>query len=276
MSLKALLLEEMVRVSEPWIDPEKDAHRILSETELLVGISGLVAEAHRALVETLPENDERAAQLTREMAEADAEHDRRLRLVYETMNVLAAMEDTGEIQALLDKILPDGLAHNTRTYRAEAGHTLLVQARLTAADKALMKAQKVGGTHLFAIVESWLEAGRTLGELEEERVQLDGPGKSATGAINAVRLRWIQVVNALVALAKLAGLSEEEDRVLFAALRDAERKSDERRGRGRDETVLDEETIMAAPDTERGESDESGASHSPAVAALAGGTLPSK
>ena len=253
MALRSLLLEEMVRISEPWLDSDKEAYRILNGNTVLAGIQPLIAQAHAALTAALPtDHSERVAQLTAAMAEADGEHDRRLRAVYETLCVLAPLDGTGQIKPLLEKLLPDGLAHNSRTYRAEAGYASLVQSRLTADDRALLASQGVGQTTALSLVEAWLSAGRRLGELEEERVQLENTGRSAAGAANEARLGWIRVVNALLPLAELAGCSDGDQRALFAALHDAEAKADQRASRGRSNDSSEGEPTAAAPVGEAG------------------------
>jgi len=69
-----------------------------------------------------------------------------------------------------------------------------------------------------------------LGGLEEESARLSPPSSSTAAEINNTRLGWVRVTNALVANSDLVGLDGDTDRLLFSALRAAERTAD---GRGR-------------------------------------------
>jgi len=56
--------------------------------------------------------------------------------------------------------------------------------------------------------------------------RLGNTGAGSGGDANQARLRWIRTVNAIQAVAAMAGLDDESDRILFSALRAAERTAE--------------------------------------------------
>jgi len=131
---------------------------------------------------------------------------------------------------LRDLFFPEGAAHTQKTYRGEAGHAALVASRLDASAQARLKAVSLQEKNLLDLVNEWLGVAKQLGDLEEERARLSPPSSSTAAEINNARLGWVRVVNALVANADLVGLDGDTDRLLFSALRAAERTAD---GRGK-------------------------------------------
>ena len=74
-----------------------------------------------------------------------------------------------------------------------------------------------------------ISLARQLGELEDEKARLlDKPDMSAAMAIVTARNLWIRTVNAFLANADLAGLTEGQDKLIFGPLRRAEKTADTR------------------------------------------------
>jgi hypothetical protein len=65
---------------------------------------------------------------------------------------------------------------------------------------------------------------------------LANTGAGSGADTNQARLRWIRTVNAIQAVVAMAGLDDESDRILFSALRAAERTAD---NRGRSSATTD-------------------------------------
>jgi hypothetical protein len=134
---------------------------------------------------------------------------------------------------LRDVLLPEGLEGTQKSYRAEAGAADLLRTRLAAEPAAKKHLKEIPVLKLSALhfVEQWMASAKRLGELEDERGKLAGAPSNGNGTqAVAARNQWIRAVNALVANAELAELDEETDRLLFGALRLAEKAAD-RRGR---------------------------------------------
>ena len=90
------------------------------------------------------------------------------------------------------------------------------------------------GSHqrdLLDFVNEWIGVAGRLGELEAARARIVPPATSSAAETNAARLGWVRVANAFVGNAELVGLDPEADRLIFGALREAERAADARAGR---------------------------------------------
>ncbi len=236
MALKRLTTAEMVQVSGAWIAEDSAAHKALYSVPELGGLVERVALAHKALHEAQPglENP-RVAAIVREATTVDAEHDGLIRGVHmflTSLALLAETQDRSDMYAgLLDFLLPNGLDHMQMTYRGEAGAAELLASRIDsdANVKRQLKEIMVGKKPLVHFINAWIEKARRLGELEDERASF-AVSAGATSGIKMVFARngWIRAVNALEAIAGLAELDEETDRIIFGALRLAEKAADRR------------------------------------------------
>jgi hypothetical protein len=208
MSLKALSTPSMVSISSPWIDPARD-RPLWESMGTTAGLLPRLDAAHARLVSTQPSTTPPAelAGLQRREAEVDALHDRKVRGIFNLLTGLADLADApADTQALLDlrdHLFPDGLQTSKESYAAEAGNVELVEARLTAADTALLGRTPVFGGTLQAQVHAWKQAGKSLGELERQKAQLPVAVGTSRAEAAAARNGWITVVNALVANAAL-------------------------------------------------------------------------
>ncbi len=233
MSLKRLTTDEMNQLTAPLVTQGNPARAALEKVAVLASLMPQLVAAHEAVlaVRTVVE-DPKLRELSAREAELDAEHDDRVRGIYNALTALAQVSGSGaELTRLRDMLFPDGLEHTRRTYRGEAGHAAAVANRLDADMQSRLKAVDLHDRNLLDLVNAWLAAARELGELEDQRARLS-PAPSTTAEITAARTTWIRVVNALVANAELAGLEAETDRLLFSALRAAE-KTAQARGRGK-------------------------------------------
>lgn len=235
MALKNLSVEEMVKISEAWVAPDNPAHEALTNVERLKGLLPDIQSAHEAIFAVVPKpNDPRQAEIARLAAEEDAVHDALARGIYGYLTELSLLDDdAASLIALRDQLMPEGLSkaiHNT--YRGQAGFAKLLGDRLTPDAQSKLRALPVGQGSLMDRVNVWLAAGDRLGALEEERGRLEAAQGPSFGArAVAARNGWIRAVNALIAVAELAELDPNTDRVVFGPLRDAETKAEQRAAR---------------------------------------------
>jgi hypothetical protein len=221
--------EEMNPVSAPMVTEGNPARAAIEKVPVLAALYPQLQSAHTGILalRTVVE-DPKVRELSAREAELDADHDDRVRGIYNSLTALAQVSSTGaELIRLRNMLFPDGLERTQRTYRGEAGHAAAVASRLDADTRARLRAVNLHDKNLLDLVNGWLGVAKQLGDLEEQRAQLM-PTPSAQADINTARLAWIRVMNALVANAELAGLDADTDRLLFAALRAAEKTADAR------------------------------------------------
>jgi len=231
MALKRLTAQEMVQLSAPWISAGDPARVALERIPLLAGLLPQLVEAHGALfaVQIQPD-DPRAKSLSDAAAALDVKHDALTRGIYSTLTALSELGGSSEeLLGIRDRLLPDGLMHTKLTYRGQAGHAALVASRLDEALRARLKGIVLHDKNLLELVETWLATAKELGSVEEQRARLSAPAETTAAHLNTARMAWVRVVNALLANADLVELDHESDRLLFAALRAAERTADGRR-----------------------------------------------
>jgi len=257
MALKNLTVEEMVALSVSWVGADNPAHGLLKANTRLSGLLPDLERAHGAIHGVTPQAvDPRKAELAQQAIALDMRHDQLARGVYGVLTEFANLVEEGaEYVQLRDQLFPNGLAAVVQTsFRGQSGYADLLRERLTADQRKRLKAFVLPKTTLLEKVEQWLEAGRELGELEEQRARLDqveGPsfGQQTVEARNL----WIRVVNAFLALASLSELDPKDDLVLFGPLREAEARagarSQRRRNAGQPQPVapISEATPEATP-----------------------------
>ncbi len=238
MAVKRLTTEEMVQASGPWVTEGTDARNAILAVPVLAGLLPKVEAGHEALLAAQPGQDSpRLAALQAEEQAIDLEHDTLIRGVHMLLTALSLLSGSAEaaetLLRLRDFLLPQGLEVTQATYRAEAGAAELLKTRL-AGDASIKKQLKEIPVQsqkqsLWTFVEGWMARAKKLGELEYERAQIASPTGPSDGAkLVAARNQWIRAVNALVANGELAELDGATDRVVFGALRLAEKAADRR------------------------------------------------
>ncbi len=232
MALKRLTVEEMNQISAPWVTEGNPARAALAEVPLLAALLPQLEAAHVGVVALQVRRDDPRLRVLSELeAMLDAEFDERLRGIHGALTALAVVSGApSELLGLRDALFPEGLGHTNKTYRGEAGHGVMVEARLDETLKARLRAVSLHDKNLLDLTQGWLAVARQIGEAEDERARLDPPPSPAAD-INAARLRWVRIVHALVANADVAGLDATTDHLLFAPLRAAEETADRRRGK---------------------------------------------
>jgi hypothetical protein len=237
MALKNIHDEEMLQLSGTWVDAQSDAHRAILAIPDLNGLLARVSTAHTGLAAALqPGQSPKVTALIEKQARLDLRHDT---IIRGTTNFLTGTADLlgGEVGtaliALRDTLFPDGLSSMLKSYRAEATQAKQLSDRLTPALRAQLDAIAVGPAGdrkpLEALIDQMISLAKELGELEDEKARLlDKPEMSAAMAIVTARNLWIRTVNAFLANADLAGLTEAQDKLLFGPLRRAEKAADVR------------------------------------------------
>jgi hypothetical protein len=231
MALKRLTVAEMIQLSTPWVTAGNAARTLLDKFPLLTALLPKLQAAHSGIFAVRAQaEDPKVQRLSQQEAELDAKHDNLVRGIHGSLSMLAQVSTSSdELLRLRDLLFPEGAAHTQKTYRGEAGHAALVAARLDTGVQARLKAVLLQEKNLLELVNEWLDVAKQLGDLEEERARLSPPSSSTAAEINNARLGWVRVVNALLANAELEGVDGDTDRLLFSALRAAEKTADSRR-----------------------------------------------
>ena len=142
--------------------------------------------------------------------------------------------DGAALLELRDRLWPDGLASQQKTYQAEAGQALQLEERMTPAQTAKTDAILIGAgpnaLPLTHFIQEEIHLGKQLGALEGEKgTLLHGVSGAAPGAaLVKARNLWIRVGNLVAATAEVAEISADLEAVIFGPQREAERKADER------------------------------------------------
>ncbi len=232
MELRPLLIQEMSEVSASWVTDGNPACGAIQKEPMLNPLLPELRTAHDDIVAVGSAEDPSARQLSMNEAKLDARHDDLVRAIHGSLTVLSKFSKAGEeMVRLRDLILPEGLRHSTKSYRAEAGHTALVASWMTPELQTRMKAVLVGEGTLLDLVNQWIDAGRRLGVLEEQRGRLDRPAATPAAQVQAARRRWIRWANILLTTAENAGVSTAVDTLLFGPLRAAAQNASSRWGR---------------------------------------------
>lgn len=234
MALIRMTTPEMVQISAPLVTEGNAARDAILNVPELAGLIPRLEAAHNALHDTQPgPDDPRLAALQEKEAGVDLRHDTIIRGSHMFLTALALLspdtDTAATFERLRDFLLPAGLDTTQKTYREEAGAASLLETRL-AGDPAARKQLKdipVLRQNLGHFVEGWMKEAARLGELENERAAITGtPGTGAR--VVAARHQWIRTMNALIANAALIELDEATDRLIFGALRLAEKTADRR------------------------------------------------
>ena len=233
MAAKSLTLNEMAHVTANLLHPESPAYARLRTLPLLGQLIPLLEAAHSGVVEVAPPPDNPALKELSALATAtDAVYDSLGRAVWDVLTAASLLGDDGSpYLEVRDAMLPEGVAAATQiTYEGEAGFVQRLRARLTEPMRQQLSGIRVGERDLLGVVESWLDAGDRLGDLEQQKVRATVQRPSVNTILEA-RLAWIRSINALRHLAPLAQLSDEDEQAIFGTLDDLEARADQRAAR---------------------------------------------
>lgn len=129
---RKLTAEEMSQISWPWVAEGTPARAAIEKIPLLAALGPQVQSAHAGLLALRASvEDPKVRELSERQAVLDADHDQHVRGMYNVLTSLAQVSaGASELLALRDQLFPEGLAHVKLSYRGQAGHGAMVEARL--------------------------------------------------------------------------------------------------------------------------------------------------
>lgn len=216
MALKRLSTAQMISLTKDWVTPGTAVRlafeRVLCLKALLPHIEDIYA---RVLAAERLGQAKSHDELTRELGKVDKVHDNIVRGIYysfEAEYYFALARDDHEqaeaLQAMRRYTCPEGLATVGLSYRDESGQTDMVAARLDHEDRNFLASIPVIGGTLLNRVDDWIQAGQTIGALENQRVDNIRPEDQQHGG--EARSMWIQMVITVRSNVRLANVQEPE------------------------------------------------------------------
>jgi hypothetical protein len=247
MNLRDLSTQTMVVIVSGWLDPErerKDIEALPKAAFLLPTLEEAKADlmtTQTTSASTLPAE---IAAVQKEEADIDDQHDRKSRGVYGALTAFAELVDdpnkAAQYIALRDKLFPEGLSVVRWSYMDEAGEADLVEGRLTARDRALLKQLHYPGGKLLDAHEARMTSARKLGDLERKKQALvkaheSNEGKVVAADVLKARNGWIRAVRAFMNMLDLEkNLSAKVRTKILGPLEEAARKAAKRGGNEND------------------------------------------
>jgi hypothetical protein len=211
MALKDLSNQTMIELSGAWLG----ANRPLLEA--MPHVAPLVADlqtAHDGLLAavTTPPDDGGIGDLTRQMTDLDALHDRLARGIYYLFGALQDLTDDADQKqqyaALTTALFPKGIGIIQASYLDEAGQAALVEASLTSDQKQQLKAIPTPFGSLLAMARAWFKAARELGDTTQKRAAIVQQPKASTATLGQ-RNTWVKIVKAMLAMIELDAPSDD-------------------------------------------------------------------
>jgi hypothetical protein len=239
MAIRNLSVQAMLGISGAWLDPGRE-RPLIGGIPLLAPFLDELESAHDGLSRMPVKGSDIGAELedlTRQATSLDELHDRKLRGIYGVLTSFADLADEPGDAAryldLADRLFPSGLKGVKRSYLDEAGEAALTAKRLTDDMRRTLEALPVPGGTLADEMDAWLNAGETLGDVEQKRVRLgqDKEGKNVSiEDVSKARSRWSRVVNTMLQILDLVPSLEDASRArLLKPLKTAEAEADRER-----------------------------------------------
>lgn len=214
MALNRLTIAQMVNLTKNWAQPGSTERIAL---EALPGMPALMPHMEETIAAILSAQRMQLtmtlAELRTTLGEVDDRFDdlaRGIAGIIDAEICLArargdhvTMRNLTNLRAFL---LPDGLRVVSYSYREESGQADLLASRLTQEHQDLLASIPVMGGTLRDIVTSFIEAGRQLGELEDQRADEIAPHRRNN--MLTARSRWINMIKTVRALVAMADVQE--------------------------------------------------------------------
>ncbi len=204
MPLRRLTANEMIQLSNPWVNRHSDDHQRLQAIPEIAALLPYLEDAHQRLVSALPAYlPDPLKQLSLEASRVDLLHDSLARGIYTAMSGFIMLstdqELIGQVKHLLKVIFPEGLSIIQRPYREEASEGALVDARVGAEDRAVLARLPLPEGDVKMAFENWMSVARRLGKIEDQRAkEAQRVARVATADLVKARNKWIRAVTALV------------------------------------------------------------------------------
>lgn len=136
----------------------------------------------------------------------------------------------------LGALYPDGLALNRLTYQAQSGRDAMIVQALTPRLRAYLGGLRVTGHTALQLIEEATTLGPEIAALEIQRnglLKAEDPSAITAGEVYALRLAWVQVINAIEALLPMSALSADTIDAAFGPARQIARDAGARAPRAR-------------------------------------------
>lgn len=234
MGLRDLTTASMVSITQAWVDPERE-RPIFARYPRLFPWLGDVESAHSGLHDvhdSMCRTSPALTQLNERAAFLDAEHDRKVRGLYDVLTGLASLTDDPEeaerFLTLRRELFPTGRSLVLRSYLDQAGEASLTESRLCDGSREILRCVVVNGTPLVKHVEDWLRAARELGEVEVERTHRAQEEKArSVASLGKARQAWIAAVkNVIYVVEREPGFTDDDRRRLLGPLETALAKAE--------------------------------------------------
>ena len=234
MSLKYLSVDEMLELTNTWVDMAHADRRVLARMSSVGGLLPLVDEAHRELGRARNEpNAPPPRDLTAKLMAKDLRHDSYVRVAWYALEAhihlsIAKGHDrtANELEQLKNKLLPDGLSLVDYSYREESSQAHKLENRMTAEDRAVLAHIPISDASLLDAVNAWIRAGKSLGKLQQqhevERLKPKG------NRLQDARNKWIRAVKTVRMVLDLMGHEKSEIQGILDNITRLERAAEER------------------------------------------------
>jgi hypothetical protein len=225
MAWRDMLVEEILA----GMTAMSESRAILEADSILAALVPRVfgaADALRAYQRRVGELTQQAQVLTRLCEVKDLRRDACHRAAYGliTADRDGATSEAGKAAAeeALGALYADGLALNKMTYQAQSGRDQLLAQALTPRLRAYLGGLRVTSATALALVEEALGLGPEVAALEIQRdglLRAEDPSEISAGDVGALRLSWVQAMNALEVLLPMSSLDAQQVEAAMATVR---------------------------------------------------------
>lgn len=206
-----------------------EQHReVLRNDVVLSPLAGLLFDHKRSLVEhqrALSAASVEAAELRTRSSTLDGRRDGCHRVVYGLLKLKeeASVSEQDKLKArqIAQQLYPDGLALVSFSYIAQSGRDERIEQLLTPELRAYLAELKLGDQDGAQLLQEAVTLGQELAALAVRRAELLKAAQeeeSSASEGHRLRLRWVQLLNALEANAPMSQLGLSEFRRLFATI----------------------------------------------------------
>jgi hypothetical protein len=232
MPMKYMENQEMLGVTDSWIEPGTAANRALVKRPLTRAVLAEVETSHVQLLDVTGTLDSKLAPIIVKQTAADGRHDNLVCGVLERLSSEERLAKDPAVKAgllrLRNTLFPDGAQLVKRSYDYETGHGLIVAKQLGAAERAQLAALPTHDGTLLGAVEEYLHEAAELGRLTEERAQVaDGEQPTRQDRIVA-RNGWIRAARMMENAVEMTAADDPEVAKVMRALRQAEQQATRR------------------------------------------------
>lgn len=238
MDIRILLPSECFAVSAAWLDPKGPLLALLQSQDATRGLLPQISLVHQSLIRLLPSAAQSHQNLKIARDEADTlddEHDDLYRGVFYLLTAASSF-DPVKREALLHlrkRLLPDDLAGINKPYSVEAGEADRLEQRLDERSRDILAGITLNGITALQYIERLIRIGKKLGETEVKKQQIakeleNNLEEPSLSEINEGKARWFAVAKLFTGNIKLAGFSEEEQKLLLSPFEALEATCEER------------------------------------------------